>query len=148
MAELKNLDQIVSLAKARGFIFQSSNIYGGLAATYDYGPLGVELKRNIRNRWWNSMTQQHSNIVGVDAAIFMHPDVWKASGHVEGFNDPIIDDKQSKKRYKADLLIEGEIARLRNKDRHGEADEIRKKLDSVGSRNGLCEDLHQIILDH
>jgi glycyl-tRNA synthetase len=148
MAELKNLDQIVSLAKARGFIFQSSDIYGGLAATYDYGPLGVELKRNIRNRWWNSMTQQHSNIVGVDAAIFMHPDVWKASGHVEGFNDPMIDDKQSKKRYKADLLIEREIVRLRNKDKHQEADELQLELDSVGSQNGLCEDLHQIILDH
>jgi glycyl-tRNA synthetase len=146
--ELKNLNQIVSLAKARGFIFQSSDIYGGLAATYDYGPLGVELKRNIRDRWWKSMTQRHANIVGVDAAIFMHPDVWKASGHVEGFNDPMIDDKQSKKRYKADLLIEGEIVKLRSKEKLEEADELQKSLDLAGSRNGLCEDLHKIIIDN
>ena len=103
---LESLDQIVSLSKARGFIFQSSEVYGGLAAVYDYGPLGVELKRNIQANWWKAMTQAHDNIVGVDAAIFMHPKVWEASGHVEGFNDPMIDDKQSKKRYRADMLIE------------------------------------------
>jgi glycyl-tRNA synthetase len=148
VTELQNLDKIVSLAKARGFIFQSSGIYGGLGATYDYGPLGVELKRNIRNFWWKSMTQRHANIVGVDAAIFMHPDVWKASGHVEGFNDPMIDDKQSNKRYRADMLIEGEIAKLRNKDKHEEAEELQQALDSAGSHNGLCEDLHQTIIDH
>ncbi|HBQ58867.1 MAG TPA: glycine--tRNA ligase, partial [Balneolaceae bacterium] len=86
MSNLDNLDKIVSLAKARGFIFQSSEIYGGLSAVYDYGPLGVELKRNIRDAWWKEMTRRHDNIVGVDAAIFMHPKVWEASGHVGGFN--------------------------------------------------------------
>ncbi len=115
VTELQKLDQIVSLAKARGFIFQSSDIYGGLGATYDYGPLGSELKRNIADFWWRSMTQRHSNILGIDAAIFMHPDVWKASGHVAGFNDPMIDDKQSNKRYRADMLIEDEIAKLQSK---------------------------------
>lgn len=115
MSNLDSLDKIVSLAKARGFIFQSSEIYGGLSAVYDYGPLGVELKRNIRNAWWKEMTQRHGNIVGIDAAIFMHPKVWEASGHVGGFNDPMIDDKQSKKRYRADMLIEQYIMKLENK---------------------------------
>lgn len=147
VTELDSLDKIVSLAKARGFIFQSSDIYGGLGAVYDYGPLGVELKRNIRDFWWNAMTRMHDNIVGVDAAIFMHPDVWKASGHVDGFNDPMIDDKQSKKRYRADMLIEGHIAKLRSDGKDGEADKLQELLDTAGSREGLCEDLHKIIID-
>lgn len=147
VTELDSLDKIVSLAKARGFIFQSSDIYGGLGAVYDYGPLGVELKRNIRDNWWRAMTQKHENIVGVDAAIFMHPDVWKASGHVDGFNDPMIDDKQSKKRYRADMLIEGHIARLRSEGKADEADELQQLLDTSGSRKGLCEDLHEIIME-
>lgn len=146
--ELENLDTIVSLAKARGFVYQSSEIYGGLGAVYDYGPLGVELKRNIRDFWWTEMTRRHDNIVGLDAAIFMHPKVWEASGHVEGFNDPMIDDKQSNKRYRADMLVEGHIARLRGKGNEEEADELQKLLDTAGSRNGLCEDLHQIIMDN
>jgi len=148
VTELQELDQIVSLAKARGFIFQSSEIYGGLGATYDYGPLGVELKNNIREHWWKSMTRRHANIVGVDAAIFMHPNVWKASGHVDGFNDPMIDDKQSNKRYRADMLIEGEITKLRSKDKNDKADELQELLDAAGSGEGLCEDLHKIIIDH
>jgi glycyl-tRNA synthetase len=148
VSELQELDKIVSLAKARGFVFQSSDIYGGLGATYDYGPLGAELKRNIRDHWWNSMTRRHQNIVGVDAAIFMHPNVWKASGHVDGFNDPMIDDKQSNKRYRADMLIEGEIAKLRGKDKTNKADELEELLNTAGSREGLCEDLHAIIMDH
>lgn len=146
--ELESLDKIVSLAKARGFIFQSSDIYGGLGAVYDYGPLGVQLKRNISDLWWRAMTQKYENIVGVDAAIFMHPDVWKASGHVEGFNDPMIDDKQSKKRYRADMLIEGEIAKLRGNEKFEEADQLQQQLDTAGSREGLCEDLYKIIMDH
>lgn len=146
--ELQSLDQIVSLAKARGFIFQSSDIYGGLGATYDYGPLGVELKRNIRDHWWKAMTQRHSNIVGIDAAIFMHPDVWKASGHVAGFNDPMIDDKQSKKRYRADMLIEGEIARLQSQGKNDEAEVLQGLLDKTGSNGDLCADLHKIIMDY
>lgn len=143
---LNNLEKIVSLSKARGFIFQSSEIYGGLSAVYDYGPLGVELKRNIQANWWKSMTQQHDNIVGVDAAIFMHPKVWEASGHVDGFNDPMIDDKQSKKRYRADMLIEQHILKIREKGDEEKADELQKLLDSTGTRKGLCEDLYDIIM--
>jgi glycyl-tRNA synthetase len=97
---------VISHAKEYGFVFQSSEIYDGLAAVYDYGQNGVELKKNIREYWWKSMVQMHDNIVGIDAAIFMHPKVWKASGHVDGFNDPMIDNKDSKKRYRADVLIE------------------------------------------
>jgi len=143
---LDSLDKIVSLSKARGFIFQSSDIYGGLAAVYDYGPLGVELKRNIQDNWWKSMTQHHDNIVGVDAAIFMHPKVWEASGHVEGFNDPMIDDKQSKKRYRADMLIEQHIQKLRDKGKDDEANNLQEQLDTTGTRKGLCEDLYDIIM--
>ncbi len=97
---------VISHAKEYGFVFQSSEVYDGLAAVYDYGQNGVELKKNLREYWWKSMVQLHENIVGVDAAIFMHPKVWKASGHVDGFNDPMIDNKDSKKRYRADVLIE------------------------------------------
>jgi len=148
VTELDSLDTIVSLAKARGLIYQSSEIYGGLGAVYDYGPLGVELKRNIRDLWWKEMTQQHDNIVGLDSAIFMHPKVWEASGHVSGFNDPMIDDKQSNKRYRADMLIEGHIAKLRSKGKAEEADELQEQLDTAGSRKGICEDLHEIIMDN
>jgi len=147
VTHLQSLEKIVSLAKARGFIFQSSDIYGGLSAVYDYGPLGAELKRNIRETWWGDMTRKHENIVGIDAAIFMHPKVWEASGHVAGFNDPMIDDKQSKKRYRADILIEQHIASLRNKGKDEDADRIQKLLDTTGTRVGLCEDLYQIIMD-
>lgn len=97
---------IVSHCKEYGFIFQSSEIYDGLAAVYDYGPYGVELKNNIKRFWWQAMTQLHDNIVGIDSAIFMHPKTWKASGHVDAFNDPMIDNKDSNKRYRADVLIE------------------------------------------
>lgn len=103
---------IISHAKEYGFVFQSSEIYDGLSAVYDYGPYGSELKKNIRDYWWKAMTQMHENIVGVDAAIFMHPTTWKASGHVDNFSDPMIDNKDSKKRYRVDHLIEEEIARL------------------------------------
>ena len=98
--------KIISHAKEYGFIFQSSEIYDGLSAVYDYGQYGSELKNNIRQYWWKSMVQHHENIVGIDAAIFMHPKTWKASGHVDAFNDPLIDNKDSKKRYRADVLIE------------------------------------------
>jgi glycyl-tRNA synthetase len=97
-APRKVMEKIVSLCKRRGFIFQSSEIYGGLGACYDYGPLGVELKRHIKDAWWDAMTKAHDNIVGIDAAIMMHPRTWEASGHVASFNDPMIDDKTSKKR--------------------------------------------------
>jgi glycyl-tRNA synthetase len=97
---------LVSHCKEYGFIFQSSEIYDGLAAVYDYGPLGTDLKNNIKQYWWRSMVQMHQNIVGIDSAIFMHPKTWKASGHVDAFNDPLIDNKDSKRRYRADQLIE------------------------------------------
>ncbi|MGJ1421149.1 glycine--tRNA ligase [Sphingobacterium spiritivorum] len=102
---------VVSHAKEYGFVFQSSEIYDGLSAVYDYGQLGSELKNNLKTYWWKSMVQLNENIVGIDAAIFMHPTTWKASGHVDGFNDPMIDNKDSKKRYRADQLIEDKIAR-------------------------------------
>jgi len=103
---------IISHAKEYGFVFPSSEIYDGLSAVYDYGPYGSELKKNIRDYWWKSMTQMHDNIVGIDAAIFMHPTTWKASGHVDNFSDPLIDNKDSKKRYRVDHLIEDEIVKL------------------------------------
>lgn len=106
---------IVSHSKEYGFIFPSSEIYDGLSAVYDYGQYGVELKNNIKNYWWKAMVQMHENIVGIDAAIFMHPTVWKASGHVDAFSDPLIDNKDSKKRYRADVLIEDHIAKIEEK---------------------------------
>ena len=110
-----DLKQIISHCKEYGFIFQSSEIYDGLSAIYDYGPFGVELKNNIKNYWWKSMVQENENIIGIDSAIFMHPSIWKASGHIDAFNDPLIDNKDSKKRYRADSLIEGEIEKYQQK---------------------------------
>ncbi|WP_372793858.1 glycine--tRNA ligase [Lutibacter sp.] len=104
--------KVVSHAKEYGFVFQSSEIYDGLSAVYDYAQNGVELKKNIREYWWKAMVQMHENIVGLDAAIFMHPTTWKASGHVDAFNDPLIDNKDSKKRYRADVLIEDYVGKL------------------------------------
>ena len=106
MANDNKLQSIIGHSKEYGFIFQSSEIYDGLSAVYDYGQYGAELKKNIRDYWWRSMTQMHENIVGIDAAIFMHPTVWKASGHVDNFSDPMIDNKDSQKRYRVDHLIE------------------------------------------
>ena len=110
MATIKDnatiLEILTSLSKQRGFVFQSSEIYGGLGSTWDYGPLGVELKRNIKNAWWQFMITSRDNVVGMDAAILMHPNVWKASGHVDNFHDPLIDNKISKKRYRLDHLLE------------------------------------------
>ncbi len=103
---------VISHSKEYGFIFQSSEIYDGLSAVYDYGQLGAELKKNLRDYWWKSMVQMHQNIVGIDSAIFMHPTTWKASGHVDAFNDPLIDNKDSKKRYRADVLIEDHMAKI------------------------------------
>lgn len=103
--------KLVSHCKEYGFVFPSSEIYDGLGAVYDYGQNGVELKNNIKRYWWMAMTRLHENIVGIDAAIFMHPTTWKASGHVDAFNDPLIDNRDSKKRYRADVLIEDEMAK-------------------------------------
>src|SRR5687768_15407613 len=109
------LKNIISHSKEYGFIFQSSEIYDGLSAVYDYGQNGAELKKNIREYWWKSMVQLHENIVGIDASIFMHPTTWKASGHVDAFNDPLVDNKDSKKRYRADVLIEDHVAKIEAK---------------------------------
>ena len=115
MAQEDVFKKIVSHCKEYGFVFPSSDIYDGLAAVYDYGQNGVELKNNIKQYWWQSMVLLHENIVGIDASIFMHPTVWKASGHVDAFNDPLIDNRDSKKRYRADNLIEDQIAKYDEK---------------------------------
>lgn len=109
------LKKIIAHAKEYGYVFPSSEIYDGLSATYDYGQNGVELKNNIKDYWWKAMVQMHENIVGLDAAIFMHPKTWEASGHLSAFNDPLIDNKDSKKRYRADVLVEEHIEKLRGK---------------------------------
>lgn len=119
---------IISHAREYGFIFQSSEIYDGLSAVYDYGQYGSELKNNIRSYWWKSMVQMNENIVGIDASIFMHPTTWKASGHVDAFNDPMIDNKDSKKRYRADVLIEDHVAKIEGK--------ITKEVEKARSRFG------------
>ena len=106
---------VIAHAKEYGFIFQSSEIYDGLSAVYDYGQNGALLKNNIKAYWWGAMVQMHENIVGIDSAIFMHPTTWKASGHVDAFNDPLIDNKDSKKRYRADVLVEDHVEKIRQK---------------------------------
>ena len=115
MTQEELFKNIISHCKEYGFVFPSSEIYDGLGAVYDYGPYGVELKNNIREYWWKSMVQMNDNIVGIDASIFMHPTVWKASGHVDAFSDPLIDNKDSKKRYRADVLLEEHIAKIEGK---------------------------------
>ncbi|MBQ5573414.1 MAG: glycine--tRNA ligase, partial [Bacteroidaceae bacterium] len=115
MAQEDVFKKIVAHCKEYGFVFPSSDIYDGLGAVYDYGQLGVELKNNIKTYWWQSMILLHDNIVGIDSAIFMHPTIWKASGHVDAFNDPLIDNRDSKKRYRADVLIEDQMAKYDEK---------------------------------
>ncbi|MCF6333151.1 MAG: glycine--tRNA ligase [Draconibacterium sp.] len=115
MAKEDTFKKLVAHCKEYGFVFQSSEIYDGLGAVYDYGQLGVELKNNIKKYWWDSMVKLHENVVGLDSAIFMHPTIWKASGHVDAFSDPLIDNKDSKKRYRADVLIEEQLAKIEGK---------------------------------
>ena len=138
MSETDNFKKVIAHAKEYGFVFPSSDIYDGLSAVYDYGQQGVLLKNNIRNYWWKSMVQLNENIVGLDAAIFMHPTTWKASGHVDAFNDPLIDNKDSKKRYRADVLIEDYIAKLEVK--------IEKEITKAAKRFGDAFDREQFIL--
>ena len=128
---------IISHCKEYGFIFPSSEIYDGLGAVYDYGPYGADLKKNIQDYWWKSMVQLNENIVGIDAAIFMHPKTWKASGHVDAFNDPLIDNKDSKKRYRADVLIEEAVEKMRPK--------IDKEVEKAEKRFGDAFDKAQFI---
>ena len=129
--------KVISHAKEYGFVFPSSEIYDGLSAVYDYGQYGVELKNNIKNYWWKAMVQDHENIVGVDTAIFMHPTIWKASGHVDAFNDPMIDNKDSKKRYRADVLVEDFMAKIEGK--------INKEVAKAAKRFGDSFDEQQFI---
>jgi glycyl-tRNA synthetase len=128
---------IISHCKEYGFIFPSSEIYDGLSAVYDYGQWGSELKKNIRDYWWKSMTQYHENIVGIDAAIFMHPTTWKASGHVDNFNDPMIDNKDSKKRYRVDHLIEGHADALEKEGKKAEADTLIGDMEKLLAKDDM-----------
>jgi glycyl-tRNA synthetase len=167
--------KIIAHSKEYGFIFQSSEIYDGLSAVYDYGQNGAELKKNIKDYWWKAMVQMHENIVGIDSAIFMHPTVWKASGHVGAFNDPMIDNKDSKKRYRADVLVEDHMAKIQAKidkdvakarkrfgdafdeqqfldtnarilERRRQIEEISKRLYGAMERNDL-DGIKQLIID-
>lgn len=176
MAQEDIFKKLVAHCKEYGFVFQSSEIYDGLGAVYDYAQNGVELKNNIKKYWWDSMVQLHENVVGIDSAIFMHPTIWKASGHVDAFSDPLIDNKDSKKRYRADVLVEEQIAKFEGKiekevkkaaKKFGEAfDEAefkktnprvkanQEKIDVLHKRfsdalnNNDLEDLKQIIIDY
>ena len=175
MAQEDVFKKIVSHCKEYGFVFPSSEIYDGLGAVYDYGQNGVELKNNIKQYWWQSMVLLHENIVGIDSSIFMHPTIWKASGHVDAFNDPLIDNRDSKKRYRADVLIEDQIAKYDDKinkevvkaaKKFGDSfDEVKFRATSVhvlehqerrdalherykkAMNNNDLSELHQIILD-
>lgn len=140
---------IIAHCKEYGFIFPSSEIYDGLSAVYDYGQNGSELKKNIRDYWWKSMTQLHDNIVGIDAAIFMHPTTWKASGHVDNFSDPMIDNKDSKKRYRVDHLIEAHADLLKEKGEAGakEAEQLLAEMDALLAKEDYAG-LKQLIDDN
>ena len=132
--------KVISHAKEYGYVVQSSEIYDGLSAVYDYAQNGAELKKNIREYWWRAMVQLHENIVGIDSAIFMHPTTWKASGHVDAFNDPLIDNKDSKKRYRADVLIEDYVAKIEAK--------IDKEIAKAAKRFGDTFDRDQFVSTH
>ncbi len=129
--------KVIAHAKEYGYVFQSSELYDGLAAVYDYGSNGSELKKNIKDYWWASMVKMNENIVGIDSAIFMHPTIWKASGHVDAFNDPLIDNKDSKKRYRADVLVEDFIAKIEGK--------IAKEVKKAAKRFGEAFDKAQFL---
>jgi glycyl-tRNA synthetase len=138
---------IIAHCKEYGFIFQSSEIYDGLSAVYDYGQWGSELKKNIRDYWWKSMTQMHENIVGIDAAIFMHPTTWKASGHVDNFSDPMIDNKDSKKRYRVDHLIEAKADEWEKEGKKAEGDALLAEMDKLLAASDY-EGLKKLIEDN
>ncbi len=142
-----SFQSIISHAKEYGFVFPSSEIYDGLSAVYDYGPYGSELKKNIRDYWWKSMTQMHENIVGLDAAIFMHPTTWKASGHVDNFSDPMIDNKDSNKRYRVDHLIEAKAEQLATEGKKEEEFALLKKMDELLAAEDFAG-LKQLIEDN
>ncbi len=140
------LPTIIAHAKEYGFLYPSSEIYEGLQAVYDYGPYGAALKRNIQNLWWQSMTQLHANIVGIDSAIFMHPQTWKASGHIDSFNDPMIDNKDSQKRYRVDSLIEEHAGQLEQQGQKKKAADLLKVLQHLLQEQDL-EGIYQLIVE-
>lgn len=144
MSNLETLEPLISLAKRRGFIYQSSEIYGGLNSCWDYGPRGVELKRNVKEQWWHDNVTTREDVVGLDASILMHSRVWEASGHVAGFHDPLIDNRESKARYRADHLIEQHVKNLRDDGENGEADRVQSELEEAGNNP---EALYRIIVD-
>jgi len=147
MANENNFAELIAHCKEYGYIFQSSEIYDGLAAVYDYGQNGAQLKKNIRDYWWKSMTQLHDNIVGIDAAIFMHPTTWKASGHVDNFSDPMIDNKDSNKRYRVDHLIEGFAEEQKAAGKEQLAEEILNSMDALLAKDDFAG-LKQLIDDN
>lgn len=140
--KMELMDKIISLSKRRGFVFQSSEIYGGLNGCWDFGPLGIELLRNIKNEWWKSMTYR-DDIEGLDASILMHPRTWDASGHTKQFSDPMIDNKKTKKRFRADNLIDEHIVKLLKKGKTNEAELLKSKLESASSN----EDFYNLIIE-
>jgi glycyl-tRNA synthetase len=145
--ESNNFAELIAHCKEYGYIFQSSEIYDGLAAVYDYGQNGAQLKKNIRDYWWKSMTQLHDNIVGIDAAIFMHPTTWKASGHVDNFSDPMIDNKDSNKRYRVDHLIEAHAEALAFEGKKEEEFALLKNMDALLASSDYAG-LKQLIIDN
>jgi glycyl-tRNA synthetase len=145
--ESNNFAELIAHCKEYGYIFQSSEIYDGLAAVYDYGQNGAQLKKNIRDYWWKSMTQMHDNIVGIDAAIFMHPTTWKASGHVDNFSDPMIDNKDSNKRYRVDHLIEAHAENLALDGKKEEEFALLKSMDALLVASDYAG-LKQLIVDN
>ncbi|MBK7432542.1 MAG: glycine--tRNA ligase [Chitinophagaceae bacterium] len=148
MANESNIFQeLISHCKEYGYIFQSSELYDGLSAVYDYGQNGAQLKKNIRDQWWKSMTQLHDNIVGIDAAIFMHPTTWKASGHVDNFSDPMIDNKDSNKRYRVDHLIEGFAEEQKAIGNEQLANDVLSAMDNLLAKNDFAG-LKQLIEDN
>ena len=144
------MESIIGLCKRRGFIFASSEIYGGYNGFFDYGPLGVELRNNIKNIWWRDMVQRRDDIVGLDSSIIMHPDIWKASGHVDGFSDPMVDCKESKLRYRADQLFvypvmlegasAGYIAVIEGTDLNTRIKQAKKLRDSLGNKQAKLDE--------
>lgn len=138
--------EIISHAKEYGFVFPSSEIYDGLQGVYDYGQNGIELKNNLKTIWWKAMTQLHENVVGIDAAIFMHPTTWKASGHVDSFNDPMIDNKDSKKRYRADNLIEDKATQYLQEGNNEKSEQLLKKMNQLLEKDDL-EGLRNLIVE-
>jgi glycyl-tRNA synthetase len=147
MADVNIFPALIAHCKEYGYIFPSSEIYDGLSAVYDYGQNGAQLKKNIRDYWWKSMTQLHENIVGIDAAIFMHPTTWKASGHVDSFSDPMIDNKDSNKRYRVDHLIEAYSDELRAASKEKEADDLIASMESLLATDDF-EGLKKLIEDN